>query len=524
MSHQSWAHHAATHIALFAAEQAYATITIPRLSFNEDADVDAKPSAKPRLVKQLPLEIEDVEIFDIFRPYGPIASAQRITTNSQGRHTGFRGTALVTFYDEKDAQRAQDDLHCAEVEGNTISVSIDTVSTRPAQSMPSFSASATPFVPSMPSSSSSSHHLNATAPTFQPLRPDSYSSSSPPLFQSHQMDKPSLSLPGNAAHIDPCNLFCKNLDPGIDSTDLSTIFRPFGSIISARVMRDERGVSKGFGFVSFSKAEEASLAMQAMDKSVHGNKQMIVRLHEPKRIRQEKLSQQYGSTHTGSSGVEPLDTPSEGLVDSEESSSSFDGESPRISAEKSERQRLEEAVSLVLPPHDPTEEIIDLLMGLPSKERAMSLFNQDYLRRKVEEAKDILAIEDDNETTSDQAAPAQLTKENIELATASPQIGTESKSVSDNIKATYTLTELAALPAVEIIRMANSSARSSTPLPKANPAIAKETDVFIDGIQDLSLTDQKQKLGDQLFKKIKSFGVKGAPKISELPERKRGSR
>jgi polyadenylate-binding protein len=51
--------------------------------------------------------------------------------------------------------------------------------------------------------------------------------------------------------IDPCNLFCKNLDLDIDSNALFAHFRRFGQIVSARVMRNEHGISRGFGFVSF---------------------------------------------------------------------------------------------------------------------------------------------------------------------------------------------------------------------------------------------------------------------------------
>src|SRR5699024_6020159 len=52
------------------------------------------------------------------------------------------------------------------------------------------------------------------------------------------------------------NLFIKNLDDTIDSEKLEEEFKPFGTITSARVMVDEAGKSKGFGFVCFSSPEE----------------------------------------------------------------------------------------------------------------------------------------------------------------------------------------------------------------------------------------------------------------------------
>ena len=82
---------------------------------------------------------------------------------------------------------------------------------------------------------------------------------------------------------------------------------------SARVMRNESGESRGFGFVSYQTPDQgtgdclhvnrvlnhslASAAMHAMNGAVFGSKQIVVRLHEPKQLRQEKLAQRFG--HNG---------------------------------------------------------------------------------------------------------------------------------------------------------------------------------------------------------------------------------
>ncbi|KAG9029416.1 hypothetical protein FS837_003564 [Tulasnella sp. UAMH 9824] len=102
--------------------------------------------------------------------------------------------------------------------------------------------------------------------------------------------------PGSGSHsglIDPCNLFIKNLDPSIDSNELFTSFRRFGHIVSARVMRTETGQSRGFGFVSYQTPDQAASAMSAMNGTTLGTKAIIVRLHEPKQLRQEKLANRY---------------------------------------------------------------------------------------------------------------------------------------------------------------------------------------------------------------------------------------
>ena len=48
-----------------------------------------------------------------------------------------------------------------------------------------------------------------------------------------------------------------------DSHDLQRAFEKYGTLLRATITLDrETGVSKGFGFVSFSTAEEADTAMQ----------------------------------------------------------------------------------------------------------------------------------------------------------------------------------------------------------------------------------------------------------------------
>lgn len=63
-------------------------------------------------------------------------------------------------------------------------------------------------------------------------------------------------------------------------------------------MRNEAGESRGFGFVSFQTPDQASGAMHAMNGVVLEKKTIIVRLHEPKQLRQEKLAARF-SGHNG---------------------------------------------------------------------------------------------------------------------------------------------------------------------------------------------------------------------------------
>ncbi|GJJ14849.1 hypothetical protein Clacol_009117 [Clathrus columnatus] len=271
--------------------------------------VPPTPQAQPRLVKHLPLNFTDAALFDLFRPYGPLAS---VHVNQPGFS---EPTAVVELYSEDDARAAEAGLHCTEVMDSTIAVQVYHQPRRP------------------PPGSPSEYGVNPNAASFVP----GYQQYSPPRSQyggyspsraspfmhgpGQQVQFAPLHGPGANSHsglIDPCNLFCKNLDPSIDSNELFNQFRRFGQIVSARVMRNENGQSRGFGFVSFQTPDQgvrdskshilkikllpsaASNALQGMNGIILGSKQIVVRLHEPKQLRQEKLAHRFANT-SGSS-------------------------------------------------------------------------------------------------------------------------------------------------------------------------------------------------------------------------------
>lgn len=96
-------------------------------------------------------------------------------------------------------------------------------------------------------------------------------------------------------------------------------------------MRNETGESRGFGFVSFQTPDQglhhqdwttvsdclspftAAAAMHGMNGAFLGSKQLVVRLHEPKQLRQEKLAQRFGHNgHPRSASGATSPTASEG--------------------------------------------------------------------------------------------------------------------------------------------------------------------------------------------------------------------
>jgi len=61
------------------------------------------------------------------------------------------------------------------------------------------------------------------------------------------------------------NVFVKNLDPSVDSRVLSENFQLFGGVVSCRVVMDEAGKSKGYGFVQFESEEVAQRAITELN-------------------------------------------------------------------------------------------------------------------------------------------------------------------------------------------------------------------------------------------------------------------
>ncbi|XP_030525297.2 polyadenylate-binding protein 6-like isoform X2 [Rhodamnia argentea] len=79
-----------------------------------------------------------------------------------------------------------------------------------------------------------------------------------------------------------CNLYVKNLDLSIDNSKLQECFSSFGTITSAKVMREDNGLSKGFGFVCFSNCEEAKRALKALNGIIFKGKPLYVAIAQQK--------------------------------------------------------------------------------------------------------------------------------------------------------------------------------------------------------------------------------------------------
>ncbi|KAI0567025.1 Polyadenylate-binding protein [Gracilaria domingensis] len=101
------------------------------------------------------------------------------------------------------------------------------------------------------------------------------------------------------------NLYVKNLSDDIDDDRLRAEFSPYGTITSAKVMRDDKGYSKGFGFVCFTQPEEATKAVTELNGRMVGLKPIYVALAQRKEVRRAQLEAQRAMNRINPSGLPP---------------------------------------------------------------------------------------------------------------------------------------------------------------------------------------------------------------------------
>ncbi|XP_063042087.1 RNA-binding motif, single-stranded-interacting protein 3-like [Engraulis encrasicolus] len=61
---------------------------------------------------------------------------------------------------------------------------------------------------------------------------------------------------------DPTNLYISNLPMSMDEQELENMLKPFGHVISTRILRDANGVSRGVGFARMESTEKCEVVIQ----------------------------------------------------------------------------------------------------------------------------------------------------------------------------------------------------------------------------------------------------------------------
>jgi len=196
-------------------------------------------------VKSLPLEIDDHGLKTMFEAYGEIKSAI-VMKDSDSKSRGF---GFVNFAEHDDATKAIDELNGKEQDGGK-----------------------TLYVGRAQKKRDRERELKDK-------------------FDALKLER--------ANKFTGVNLYVKNLDDIVDDEKLREAFAPYGNISSAKVMSDDKGNSKGFGFVCFATTEEATKAVSEMNGHLLGNKPLYVALAQRKDERKNILEQQHVQRNSG---------------------------------------------------------------------------------------------------------------------------------------------------------------------------------------------------------------------------------
>lgn len=231
-------------------------------------------------VKNVDLEATEEEFREMFEKYGEITSASLAIDNETGKHRGF---GFVNFIKHEDAAKACEELNDHEWKGQRLYVG----------------------------RAQKKHERE------EELRKQ---------YEAQRLEKQSK--------YQGVNLYIKNLNDDVDDEKLRDMFSPFGTITSAKVMRDTSpasrsdtpekkegeadaenedgegenkdddsekdkitikgekkilGKSKGFGFVCFSNPEEATKAVTEMNQKMIEGKPLYVALAQRKDVRKSQL-------------------------------------------------------------------------------------------------------------------------------------------------------------------------------------------------------------------------------------------
>ena len=85
------------------------------------------------------------------------------------------------------------------------------------------------------------------------------------------------------------NIYIKNFDPNVKDEDLIDMCKKFGEILSAKVMLDEHGKSKCFGFVCFKNPDSAKEAVKELNGKILNGHYLFADRAKKKAERQKEI-------------------------------------------------------------------------------------------------------------------------------------------------------------------------------------------------------------------------------------------
>lgn len=206
------------------------------------AQTDAAKSVYTNVfVKNLDENMDDAEVEKIFTPFGKITSAMVGRDETSGRSKGF---AFVNFETHAAADAAVNALNGTELNGRALFVG----------------------------------RAQKKAERAEELRRQ---------FEAEKMERSNKFV--------GVNLYVKNLAESIDEEKLRHEFSPFGTVVSCKVMVDEKAVSRGFGFVCYSNSEESARALGEMNGRMLVGKPLYVAFAQRKDERRTQLEAQFSA-------------------------------------------------------------------------------------------------------------------------------------------------------------------------------------------------------------------------------------
>ncbi|KAI8854825.1 hypothetical protein BC829DRAFT_439090 [Chytridium lagenaria] len=300
---------------MFLGSKVQLTFKDPNMNFSNTS------GAKTIVIKHIPLGVTSLEFYEAVRNYGRIISCKVMMDRS-----GAESYALLQFENQDHADRCLQEMNGSIFRGSAIALTWQFPKNSPYQ-YPTHKNAAPADITSMsppptihPSSTDTvlvaaaagwEHpscilrlpgrlprttarqprpglaNSNPSSP-ISPQAPNSATGwhANAPAWNSAQQQSFDYS---NVA-LDSRNLYVKNLEDHVDNLELFNLFRAYGRIVSARVMRDDStGRSKGFGFVSFETEQMAQRALMELNGRRYGSKNIVVNIAEPRGYREKKL-------------------------------------------------------------------------------------------------------------------------------------------------------------------------------------------------------------------------------------------
>mmetsp|Transcript_2530 Transcript_2530/g.3948 ORF Transcript_2530/g.3948 Transcript_2530/m.3948 type:complete len:731 (+) Transcript_2530:149-2341(+) len=196
-------------------------------------------------VKQFPVAWDDEKLKEIFEPFGTVASAA-ISLDPEGKSKGF---GFVNFAEHEAAAKALEELankSLEDGEGGTFEL----------------------YVSRAQKKNERTREIKTRLDALNQERVSKYQG---------------------------MNVYVKNIADTVTDDQFRETFAPYGTITSARIMRDpaDQKTSKGFGFVCYSSPEEATRAVTEMNGKALGGKPLVVTLHQRKEHRRAHLAATY---------------------------------------------------------------------------------------------------------------------------------------------------------------------------------------------------------------------------------------